>query len=68
MDLAPGTIQEGDTVDLTFFRPNAQWTPQPADLRSRSRNNPMLGQPLTGTVEGVYARGRFIRHAQAVHA
>jgi len=68
LDLPPSTIQEGANADLTFFRPKGHWTPQSADLRSRSRNNPMLGQPLTGTVEGVYARGRFIRHAQTVQA
>lgn len=56
----PG-IREGVEAELTWFDPTQSWTPEVASLRSRSKNNPLVGRSLTGKVLGTYACGQFDR-------
>jgi dihydroorotase len=51
-----GPIEEGRPANLCVIDPSAEWTVDPADSASRSRNNPYTGRRLTGRVRHtVYA-------------
>ncbi len=51
-----GPIEEGRPANLCVIDPSAEWTVDPADSASRSRNNPYAGRKLTGRVRHtVYA-------------
>jgi dihydroorotase len=45
-----GPIEEGRPANLCVIDPTAEWTVDPADSASRSRNNPYAGRTLTGRV------------------
>jgi len=43
-------IREGAPAELTVFDPDAEWVLTEKDLRSKSRNTPLLGERLRGRV------------------
>lgn len=43
-------IREGAVAELTVFDPDAAWVLTEKDLRSKSRNTPLVGQQLKGKV------------------
>jgi dihydroorotase len=47
------SIAAGQPAALTVYDYHEAWTPTMADIRSKSRNHPMLGHPLTGRVRMV---------------
>ncbi|MFZ6051757.1 dihydroorotase [Halocola ammonii] len=59
LGLAPVSIQEGESVDLTFFDPNGETSLSASDLASKSKNSPLLDTMLKGKVLGI-ARGKFL--------
>ena len=46
-------IEEGENANLTLFDCSKEWHVLKTDLKSKSRNNPMIGQTLKGRVLGV---------------
>jgi len=52
-----GPITEGRPANLCVIDPTVEWTVDPADTASRSRNNPYAGRPLTGRVRHTVYRG-----------
>ena len=52
-------VEEGAEMDLTWFDPDAEWTPAASDFRSRSKFSPLLGRSLRGRPLGVLSRGRW---------
>jgi dihydroorotase len=51
-------IKVGAPAELTVFCPDAEWLFGEADIRSRSRNTPFVGQALRGRAVGVVCKGR----------
>jgi dihydroorotase len=51
------TIKVGEQANLTVFDPEATWTYEARNVRSKSKNSPFLGQKLTGKVIGVVNKG-----------
>lgn len=47
-------IREGATASLTIFDPTREWTVEAKDLKSKSRNTPLIGRKLKGRVLGTY--------------
>lgn len=47
------TIKEGKTANLTVFDPNLTYTLSESDLKSKSKNTPLIGKSLTGKALGV---------------
>lgn len=53
-------LRIGESATCTLFDPNTEWTVGEAPLHSRSRNTPLLGVTLRGTVLLTLAGGRVI--------
>ncbi len=51
-------IAPGQTASLTLFNPVTTWVFDEHTNESRSRNNPWLGQSLTGQATAVFNRGK----------
>ena len=66
MSLAPaqilgidgGTLRLGAEADVTVIDPQARWTVDPAQFRSKSANTPFAGWELTGRAEATIVGGR----------
>jgi dihydroorotase len=43
-----GTLEEGVRADITLIDPNVEWTVDPANFISKSRNSPFTGRRLKG--------------------
>ena len=50
LDLDAGTLTEGGPADITIFDPKAEWTVDPEQFASKSRNTPFTGATLRGRV------------------
>jgi dihydroorotase len=57
--LKPVTIKENEPANLTLFNPAAEWIFKEADIRSKCRNTPFLGEKFTGKVIGIINNGVF---------
>ncbi len=52
-------IAEGELANLTIFDPTTEWTFTAKDIRSKSKNSPLIGSILRGPILGVVNRGQF---------
>jgi dihydroorotase len=56
-------IVAGEMAEITVFDPAATWTVQATDIRSKSKNTPLIGQTLQGRVLGIVGNGQAIWNA-----
>jgi dihydroorotase len=61
--LPRGTLQKGATADITIFDPNRQWTVDPAQFKSKSRNTPFTNWQLRGKALATFVGGREVFRA-----
>lgn len=61
--LGRGTLARGSHADVTIFDPKKRWTFEVARSRSKSRNTPFDGWPLTGKVVATIVSGKFVYRA-----
>ncbi|MFO1065019.1 MAG: dihydroorotase [Pirellulales bacterium] len=59
IDIDAGTLTPGKAADVTLIDPARQWTVEPSQLRSRSRNTPLLGHTLSGRAVHVWVAGKL---------
>src|SRR5207302_4648791 len=59
-----GTLAAGSPADVTIFDPAAEWTVDPAKLRSKSQNTPFAGWKLTGKVVATICGGEFVYRSE----
>jgi dihydroorotase len=59
LDLPLPKIAEGELANLTIFDPSKEWTFTAKDIRSKSKNSPVIGDILRGAVLGVVNRGQY---------
>lgn len=52
LNLEAVDIAEGAKANLTLFLPDAEWIVEEKDIRSRSKNTPLIGKKLKGKVLG----------------
>jgi len=50
LSLDAGTLRQGARADVVVFRPDAEWTVNPARFMTRGRNTPLDGAQLKGCV------------------
>ena len=55
-----GTLARGSFADVTIFDPKKRWTFDAAKSRSKSRNTPFDGLPLTGKVVATIVAGKIV--------
>jgi dihydroorotase len=58
-------LRIGESATCTLFDPNTEWTVGETPLHSRSRNTPLLGAKLRGTILLTMAGGRVIHQDPA---
>ena len=52
-------IEEGASANFTFIDAGAEWSVDADAFRSKSRNTPFGGRPLTGRATGIFNKGRL---------
>lgn len=63
LDLPAGTLAQGAPADLCIFDPKAEWTVDPSEFASKSRNTPYKGMQLRGQVRYTLCDGKRIYEA-----
>jgi dihydroorotase len=58
--LPGGSLAVGSAADVTIFDPSLEWTVEPLQFKSKSRNTPFAGWPLRGAVMATYISGRAV--------
>ncbi len=53
------TIETGNSIDLTWFHPDLEWTYHEEGIQSVSKNSPFIGKKLKGKVLGIWAKNKF---------
>jgi len=62
LNLTVPRLEPGAPANLTVFNTDEKWVYDEAEVRSKSRNSPYLGNSLTGRAIAVYNKGRFERN------
>ncbi len=60
LGLAAGQLAIGASADVCIFDPEATWQLTPEALKSRGKNSPWLGYPMTGKVKATLVGGRVV--------
>ena len=64
LGIEKGTLADGADADITIIDPDVEWTIDPAQFKSRSRNTPFAGRQVKGRADAVLVNGE-IRHQAA---
>lgn len=59
LKIESSSIQEGNKADLTVFCPSIEWEYKEEDIKSRSKNSPIIGRKLLGLPVAVVNNGRL---------
>jgi dihydroorotase len=59
LGLSPVRIAAGEKANLTIIEPEIEWTVNPDDFLSKSRNTPFAGWRLRGRAIGTVSDGRY---------
>ncbi len=60
LGLDVGVLKEGGPADVTLFDPEAEWTVNPDEFASLSRNSPFQGMTLKGIVKQTICNGESV--------
>jgi dihydroorotase len=61
--LSRGALQKGAIADITIFDPDRDWTVDPMQFKSKSRNTPFKDWSLRGKVMATFVEGREVFRA-----
>ncbi|MGK7311384.1 MAG: dihydroorotase [Candidatus Longimicrobiales bacterium M2_2A_002] len=62
--LPAGSLREGAPGDVTVLDPDAEWTVDPSEFASKSRNTPFAGMELKGRTRMTVVGGRVVWTAE----
>ena len=65
LGLPVGRLYEGGRADVTLFDPKAEWTVNPEESASLSRNTPFAGRALRGQVKATICGGHVVYRAES---
>jgi len=68
LGLDGGTLQTGGPADVTVIDPDAEYTIDPSEFHSRSKNSPLGGRKLTGMPVMTVVGGRIVAKGQEIVA
>ena len=60
LGLEGGSLREGAPGDVALIDPEREWTYDPAQGFSKSRNSPWAGETFTGRVKATIVDGRLV--------
>jgi len=60
LGLDRGTLSVGSIADLVLINPNKEWTLEAANLHSKSKNTPFIGQQLKGLAVRTLLAGKTV--------
>ena len=60
LKLEAGVLAEGSPADVTIFDPKAEWTVDPEEFYSHSRNTPFTGATLRGVIKRTIVDGKTV--------
>ena len=60
MQYEAGVLREGGYADICIFDPKAEWTVNPNEFHSLSRNTPFTGMKVRGEVKKTLWRGDVV--------
>jgi dihydroorotase len=53
-------IAEGNVADISLFIPNSEWTFEPENILSKSKNSAFIGEKMKGKPIGIYSNTNLI--------
>lgn len=59
LNLKSPTINEGSVAELTVFTPSLKWVYEKKDIKSLSKNSPLIGKELTGLPVAIINNGQL---------
>ncbi|MBK9270667.1 MAG: dihydroorotase [Saprospiraceae bacterium] len=62
-NLPEASIEENTMADLTIFDPNKTWVYELNQIKSLSKNSPLVGKKLKGRVEAIFKKGKLLQQA-----
>ncbi len=65
LGIQKGTLTSGADADVTIIDPDVEWTIDPEQFRSKSRNTPFAGRKVRGRAEQVLVGGEVRYSAQS---
>ena len=60
LGLEAGAVNNGGSADICIFNPEEKWQVSAQDLQSKGKNNPWLGDTLSGRVSHTLCAGRLV--------
>jgi dihydroorotase len=55
-------IEINESANLTLFHPDQEWVYNEKEIKSKSRNSPLISQTLIGKVLGIFNNSKFTIH------
>lgn len=65
MSIPGGTLAVGSRADITVIQPDIEWTVDPSQAKSKSRNTPFKGMTLQGQAIKVFSAGQELLFGQS---
>jgi dihydroorotase len=59
LNLETPTIKEGNEAEITVFTPSLKWVYEKTDIKSLSKNSPLIGKEMTGLPVAIVNKGQL---------
>lgn len=59
LNIEAPTIKEGSKAEITIFTPSLNWVYEKADIKSLSKNSPLIGKEMSGLAVAIVNKGQL---------